>query len=139
VSDSVATQFYAAHSGQQGQCCKTQEREPEALLRSLLQSLGRKGEAIHHALFVPPDSKYSDPTKKASPVDQVDLRWQSTLRGKWEALIESSNPSHSQACLLIPPWLPCFVSLPHLHLWGTGPAPTLFPPAPCICVCGTQN
>jgi len=73
-----------------------QEREPEALLSSLLQSLGRKGVGIQHALFVPPDSMYSNPNKGGS-LDRVDLRWQSTLRSKWEALVSSSNGSQAQA------------------------------------------
>jgi hypothetical protein len=86
-----------------------QEREPEALLSSLLQSLGRKGVGIQHALFVPPDSMYSKATKGGC-LEQMDLRWQSTLRNKWEAVNASSNGYHAQA---LPPTLQPTAKISH--------------------------
>ena len=67
-----------------------QEREPDTLLNALLQALSTKGVGIQHALFVPPDSRYTNVTKPAAE-DHVDLSWQMAVRNKWESLTKKGQ------------------------------------------------
>lgn len=69
-----------------------QEREPGTLLRSLMQVLTKRGVAIQHALFLPPDSKYTKVTKSKGE-DHLDLSWQFAIRSKWEALTKLASAS----------------------------------------------
>lgn len=73
-----------------------QEREPEKLLRCLLQGLQRRGGTIHAALFVPPDSLYSSPRGSAEGEAQRSLAWQLQMRETWDALLPAQPPVASE-------------------------------------------
>lgn len=80
-----------------------QEREPGTLLRALVQVLSKRGVPIQHALFVPPDSRYTSVAKLEQGA-ALDLSWQVAIRSKWEALTKGNPASQTQAsmCHLIP-------------------------------------
>lgn len=81
-----------------------QERESGSLLKSLVQALETKGVGIQHALFVPPDSRYSKVVKSKFE-DAPDLQWQVAIRNKWEAMIRPSTATYAQVrnCTLCEP------------------------------------
>ena len=97
-----------------------QEREPGTLLKALLQALNTKGVGIHHALFVPPDSRYTNVSKHRGG-HQLDLRWQLAIRNKWEAYTRDALPSEPKVSSVRMPGAgghsmsPCLVPVTHMR------------------------
>lgn len=48
----------------------------------LIETLTRRNVALHHAIFVPPDSNYM---KVGSYAPAADLSWQQSIQGAWQS------------------------------------------------------
>lgn len=77
-----------------------QEREPGTLLKALLHALSTRGVGIQHALFVPPDSRYTQ-VAKLKEDQELDLGWQIAIRNKWESFMGANVPQASKVITLL--------------------------------------